>query len=80
MMSREVGAKALKGDPEFIQGKIFDAVDNTRNITGKGTLIQIYDPITDVTYWEYENESKEDSHDVPAGYKVRVVSGTVKFT
>jgi len=76
----QIGNKALKGEAEFISGIIFDAVDFPRTITCKGTLIQVYDPRVDGNYWEYENEAKEDSHDVPAGYKVRVVSATIKFT
>jgi len=79
-MSTEIGAKALRGDPEFIEGMIFDAVDYARTITGKGTLIQVYHPQKDRNHWEYENESKEDSSDVPAEHKVRVVSATVHFT
>jgi len=79
----ETGAKALKGDPEFIQGKIFNEAAHARTITGKGTLIQIYDPKADMSsppYWEYEDESKDGSHNVPAGHVVRVVAATVKFT
>jgi hypothetical protein len=31
-------------------------------------------------YWEYEDEVKYDSHDVPAGYKVRVVAAFIQFS
>jgi hypothetical protein len=52
-------------------------------ITGKGTLIQIYNPLEDMrlpAYWEWEDKNKEGVKDVPAGYKVRVVNAEVKFT
>ncbi|KAJ9648667.1 hypothetical protein H2198_010969 [Neophaeococcomyces mojaviensis] len=79
----ETGAKALKGETEYIKTKLFEGVDYERNITGKGKLIQIYDPKADMNsppYWEHEDELVFGSHDVPAGYKVRVVAATVKFT
>jgi hypothetical protein len=62
---------------------LFDGVEYIRNITGKGILIQIYDPAQDMSspaYWEYEDETNYGSHDVPAGYEVRVVGATIKFT
>ncbi|KAF2199579.1 hypothetical protein GQ43DRAFT_111622 [Delitschia confertaspora ATCC 74209] len=77
------GAKALDGQEEYIAGMLFDGVDYNRTITGKGKLIQIYDPTKDMSspaYWEYENTVEPQSHDVPAGYKVRVVGATIKFT
>lgn len=82
-MSTEVGVKALKGETEYIKIKLFEAVDNDRKITGKGKLIQVYDPKADMDsppYWEHEDQSAFGSHDVPAGYEVRVVAATVKFT
>lgn len=54
-----------------------------RTITGRGTLIQVYDPNADMhssSYWEHESSSEVGSHDVPAGYEVRVLGATVKFT
>ncbi|KAH1438806.1 hypothetical protein KXX46_006057 [Aspergillus fumigatus] len=83
MMSEEVGSNALKGKSEFIAIKLFDPVEYPRTITGKGTLIQIYNPLEDMrlpAYWEWEDENKEGVKDVPAGYKVRVVNAEVKFT
>lgn len=82
-MSTETGTKALKGEPETISNTfIFQGVDYARKISGKGKLIQIYDPTKDMStppYWEYENEEKGDTKDVPAGYKVRVVKATIWF-
>jgi hypothetical protein len=78
----KTGAKALNGEPEFIEGKIFEGVNYDRKIRGKGTLIQIYDPTKDMStppYWEYEDENREETHDVPAGHKVRVVTATIQF-
>jgi hypothetical protein len=78
----KTGAKALNGEPEFIEGKIFEGVNYDRKIRGKGTLIQIYDPTKDMStppYWEYEDENREETHDVPAGHKVRVVTATLQF-
>ncbi|KAH8706863.1 hypothetical protein GQ44DRAFT_496023 [Phaeosphaeriaceae sp. PMI808] len=83
VMPTETGAKALKGEEEYIGGMLFEVVDYARTITGKGKLIQIYDPTKDMgspAYWEYEDEANYGSHDVPAGYKVRVVGATIKFT
>jgi len=82
-MSGEIGAKALKGDPEYIKGKLFEGVDRKKKITGKGKLIQVYDPKADMSsppYWEHENPSEEATSELPVGYEVRVVGATVKFT
>jgi len=82
-MSEEIGAKALRGEDEYINGKIFEGVDYSRNIAGKGKLIQVYDPNADMSsppYWEHEDPSKNGSSEVPAKYEVRVVGATVKFT
>ena len=46
-------------------------------------MIQVYDPKADMSsplYWEYENPSEDGTSDVPAGYKIRVIGATVKFT
>ena len=53
----------------------------TRQITGRGKLIQVYDPEDKDSppYWEHENPSENATHDVPAGYKIYVVDATVKF-
>ncbi len=78
----QTGVKALAGKSEFINMKIFEAVDYDRKITGKGKSIMCYDPEADETsepLWEYENTSITDEP-VPAGHKVRVIGATVKFT
>ncbi|KAL1795439.1 hypothetical protein ACET3X_005663 [Alternaria dauci] len=49
-MSTETGTKALKGEPETILNTfIFQGVDYARKISGKGKLIQIYDPTKDMS-------------------------------
>lgn len=82
-MSTETGTEALRGESETITNTfIFPGAEFARKITGKGKLIQIYDPAKDMStppYWEYENENKESTKDVPAGYKVRVVKATIWF-
>ncbi|KAL5399755.1 hypothetical protein PMIN03_012620 [Paraphaeosphaeria minitans] len=81
-MSTGTGDKALRGEEEYIGGKIFEGVNYTRKLEGKGKLIQIYDPTKDMSspaYWEYENEVVSDNSIVPAGYEVRVVGATIKF-
>jgi len=45
----QTGAKALAGKSEFINAKIFEAVDYDRKITGKGKNIMCYDPEADET-------------------------------
>jgi len=82
-MSGETGAKALNGEAEYIKTKLFDGVDKNRTITGRGKLIQIYNPKADMSsppYWVHEDPSEDATYDVPAGYKVHVVGATVKFT
>jgi len=77
-----VGAKALRGEEELVQAKIFEAVNYDRNIKGKGKLIQIYDPNTDpnsLPYWEYEDESNRATGSVPAYHVVRVVKAHLAF-
>ena len=62
---------------------LFEAVDYDREITAKGKLIQVYNPKADMSsppYWEHENPSEYGTHDVPAGYEIRVIGATVKFT
>ncbi len=78
----QTGARALAGNPEFINANIFETVDYDRKITGKGKLIRCYDPEADKTsapLWEYENTSITDEP-VPAGHQVEVIGATVKFT
>jgi hypothetical protein len=78
----QTGAKALAGNSEFINGKIFEPADYDRKITGKGKSIMCYDPEADETsepLWEYQDTPITDEP-VPAGYEVRVISATVKFT
>jgi len=77
-----VGAKALRGEEELVQAKIFEAVDYDRQIRGKGKLIQVYDPGTDpssLPYWEYEDESNRATGSVPAYHVVRVVKAHLAF-
>jgi len=81
-MAEPTGAKALAGNSEYINVKLFDAVDYDRNITGSGKSIMCYDPNTEdpsSSLWSYQNTSITDET-VPAGYKVRVIGATVKFT
>ena len=81
-ISYKAGAKALAGDPEYIEGIIFNGVDYDRKLTARGTLIQVYDPAKDMStppYWEYEDQHKDETTDVTAGYKVRVTASWVKF-
>lgn len=77
-----VGAKALRGEEELVQAKIFEAVDHDRKIQGRGTLIQVYDPSTDPSeppYWEYEDEQNSVTAFVPAYHVVRVVKARLAF-
>lgn len=78
----QVGAKALRGEEEFIHGKVFDAVDADRTIRCKGKLIQVYDPTQDAScppYWEYEDENRRETGLVPKYHEVRVVKAHVAF-
>jgi hypothetical protein len=43
----QTGAKALAGISEYINDKLFDAVDYDRKITGSGKSIMCYDPDTE---------------------------------
>lgn len=79
----QVGTKSLKGEWEYIGGKLFEGMRHVRNITGKGKLIEIYDPKADMNsppLWEHDKEDTYASHEVPPGYEVRVVGATIKFT
>jgi len=81
-MSSETGAQALKGVPEYINIKLFEAVEYDRKITGRGKLIQVYDPKADLSsppHWVHENPTEDATGDVPRGYKVEVAGATVKF-
>jgi len=82
-MSSKIGAKALSGEAEFISGMLFEPVDYDRTITGRGKLIQVYNPKVDMAsppYWIHENPSEDATGNVPKGFEVHVVSSTVKFT
>lgn len=73
----------MMGEEEYIKTKLFEGVDSDRVVIGRGKLIQIYDPKADMNsppYWEHEDEHTNASHDVPAGFKVRVVAASIKFT
>jgi len=82
-MSEARGDKALRGEPEYIDGKVFPGKDNDRTVTGKGMLIQVYDPTADPKTppsWEHDDSSKDGQGFVPAKHEVRVIGATVKFT
>ncbi|EGC46753.1 conserved hypothetical protein [Histoplasma capsulatum var. duboisii H88] len=81
-MSKEVGCEALSGVEEYIDVKLFEAVDFSRNITGRGKSIIIYDSKADMnspSYWQHNNIAENGTSDVPAGFKVHVIGATVKF-
>lgn len=78
-----VGARALKGEKELIQGKIFGPFPFDMQVEGNGELIQIYDPHTapgSAAYWEYENGQHPQTCFIPKDYKVWVVKAHVAFT
>jgi len=80
--TESVGAKALRGEEEFISGKIFPAVSFDRHVRGKGKLIQVYDPGKDSSspaYWEYEDEHNRETGFVPKEHEVRVVKAHMWF-
>ena len=79
----QTGAQALAGKEEYINVKLFEAVDHDRKITGRGMNIIIFDPKADMStppYWEHDNTSENATSLVPAGYEVRVIGATVKFS
>lgn len=79
----QTGAQALAGKEEYINVKLFEAVDHDRKITGRGKSIMIYDPKKEMStppYWQHNNISKDGTSDVPAGFKVRVIGAFVTFT
>ena len=79
----QVGTRALKGEEEYINVKLFEAVDHDRTITGRGKNIMIFDPKVDMStppYWEHDNPSENATSLVPIGHVVRVIGATVKFT
>lgn len=82
-MSEQRGDKALRGEEEYLSLHTFDVVDHDRWITGRGTLITVYDPNAadnSKPYWEHENTTEEGKNLVPKGFKVRVIDGSVKMT
>jgi len=75
-------AKALARNSEYINVKLFDAVNYNQNITSSSKLIMCYDPNTkdpSSLLWLYQNTSITDKT-VLASYKVRVINATIKFT
>ncbi|SPB44594.1 unnamed protein product [Aspergillus niger] len=79
----EVGSQALAGSEEYINVKLFEPVDHERSITGRGKSIMVYDPraaMDSPPYWQHNDALKEGSSKVPAGFRVRVIGATVKFT
>jgi hypothetical protein len=79
----QTGSQALAGKEEYINVKLFEAVDHDRKITGKGMSIMVYDPKKDMStppYWQHNNTSQNATGNVPAGFKVRVIGATVRFT
>jgi len=82
-MSLDTGAVALSGKEEAIKVCLFEAVNYDRQITGRGKSIMVYDPKAEentAPYWEHKNTSEDKTGKVPAGFKVRVIGATVKFT
>jgi hypothetical protein len=79
----QCGDVALDGKEEYIPSHLFDAADYDRWMTGKGTLIRVYDPKAaknTPAYWEHENTTEVAKSRVPAGFKVEVIDGQVKMT
>lgn len=77
-----VGTPAIEGQEYNIRGAIlFRETQYDREVTGKGESIMIYDPSTDKeSLWENgEDPEIEERARVPAGCRVRVIGGTVKF-
>ena len=79
----QTGAQTLAGNSEYINVKLFDAVDYDRNITGSGKSIMCYNPNTEdpsSSLWSYQIIYITDET-VPAGYKVvRILGATVELT
>jgi hypothetical protein len=78
----QVGAKALRGEEEFIPRKIFPAVSFDRHVRGKCKLIQVYHPKKDSSspaYWEYEDEHNHETGFVSKEHEVRVIKAHVFF-
>jgi len=81
IMSRKLGEKALEGEEEYIPSHIFDSTNDERSITGRGTLIMVYNPSApNPPYWKYTDPTADDTSRVPAGYEVKVIDGRVKMT
>lgn len=76
----KTGAIALAGEFEDIKGIFeFEIANYEREITGKGISIMAYHPDSrNISIWDYQNEHMTDI--VPAGYHVRVVNASVRFT
>ena len=80
---KQLGTSALEGKEEYLVAHIFGGVDHDRKITGRGTLIMIFDPKAEDNappYWEYTNTEIESTNLVPRGFKVKVVDARVKMT
>ncbi len=77
----QLGDIALDEKEEYIPSHIFDAVDFERSITGRGTLIMVYNPSAPTpSYWEHTSTAEDATGRVPAGYEVKVIDGWVKMT
>ena len=82
-MHIQLGEDALDGKEEYIPSHIFEAANHDRWISGRGTLILIFDPrATDNTppYWKHNSTTQDSRSQVPAGYEVKVIDGRVKMT
>lgn len=79
----QLGDAALEGKEEYLPSHLFDPVDHDRWITGKGTLIMVFDPKAAENtspFWEHEKTTEEGKSRVPKGFKVKVIDGSVKMT
>lgn len=79
----QVGEDALNGQEEYILGHIFDAEKDDRRISGRGTLIMVFDPSAAANvepYWTHRNIKEDGESLVPAGFEVKVMDGRVNMT
>lgn len=73
----------MKEKEEYLPSHIFDAVNYERRISGKASLIVVFDPsATKDTppYWVDKNTTKVDGSRVPPGHEAKVIDSRVKLT
>ncbi|KAG5302373.1 hypothetical protein I7I48_02708 [Histoplasma ohiense] len=82
-MTSERGKLALSGQEEYLPSHLFPKAEEDTWVTGRGTLIVVFDPDAPentIPVWKWREVDKYGTGRVPKGCRVKVLHGWVKMS